>query len=98
MKQKNVLIKYRPLQVDKLKIKVFADDSYGKPRDGGSIIFLSDGTNEAPISLSSHRLKRVARSTLCAETLSVVEALDNAYMISKVAAEIFDKDTTGNVH
>ena len=84
MKQENVLIKYRPLKVDKLKIKVFADASYGNLKDGGSqggsIIFLSDENNEAPISWSSHRLKRVAKSILCAETLFVVKALDNAYL------------------
>ena len=36
-------------------------------------------------------MKRVARSTLCAETLAAVEALDSAYLISAVGAEVFGK-------
>ena len=93
LKQQNVVIRYSPLKLDKLKLVVFSDASYGNLRNGGSqggfIIFLSDGVLSVPISWSSCRLKRVARSTLCAETLAAVEALDSAYLIEKLCCELF---------
>ena len=95
IKGEHVSIEFRPLKLEKLKLVVFCDASYGNLRDGGSqagsLIFLFDGETAVPVSWSSHRLKRVARSTLCAETLAAVEALDSAYLISAVGAEVFGK-------
>ena len=96
IKADDVSVKYAPLKIEDAKLVVFSDASYGNLRDGGSqggsIVFLTDGNAAAPISWSSHRIKRVARSTLCAETLAAVEALDSAYMISKLGGELFDRD------
>ena len=92
MKSETVLIRYKPIDIGKAKLVVFSDASYGNLRDGGSqggsIIFLYDGKFAVPVSWSSHRIKRVARSTLCAETLSAVEALDNAFLLSKIGGEL----------
>ena len=55
-------------------------------------LFLFDGEHAVPLSWSSHKLKRVARSTLCAETLAAVEALDNAYLLSAIVGELINKE------
>ena len=96
IKSEDVEIEFRSLKLDKVRLVVFCDASYGNLRDGGSqggfIIFLFDGETAVPVSWSSHRLRRVARSTLCAETLAAVEALDSAHLLSAIGAEIFGKE------
>ena len=52
------------------------------------MIFASDGFNQAPIAWSSHRLKRVSRSTLTAETLALVDGIDHAIYLSQILSTI----------
>ena len=83
------------MDLSTLNISVYSDASYGNLKDGGSqgghIVFISDSKGTcAPISWSSKKIKRVARSTLGAETLSAVDALDSAYLVAKILTELVD--------
>ena len=79
--------------VEDIKLIVYQDASFGNLSDGGSqggfIIFLCDkNCTCCPISWSSTRIKRVVKSTLAAEILSLGEATDNAYLIANLSCEI----------
>ena len=73
---------------------VYHDASYANLHDGGSqgsyIILLTDNNYKkfAPISWQSKRIKRVVKSTLAAETLSLVEAAEAAFWIQNLYNEI----------
>ena len=95
-----VHIKYPYLDLDSASIVVHSDASYGNLKDGcsqgGHIIFLADQYgNCSPVSWGSKKIKRVVRSTLGAETLSAVDALDSCYLISKLFAEINNLGSCG---
>ena len=96
LKTHKFALKFPKLNLPSSKIIVHCDASYGNLPDsssqGGYIIFLSDKSgNCTPISWASRKLKRVVRSTLAAETLACIEALDNAYLISKIFSEILSE-------
>lgn len=89
------------LHIESLYIKIFADASFNNLPNGGSqggfIVLLSDKFNNiAPIAWSSIKLKRVARSTLAAETLALTDGCDTSFFIASLAKEIiypkFPKD------
>ena len=84
---------FAELDLETIELVVYSDASHANLHDGGSqggfIVFLSDASGKcSPISWGSKRLKRVAKSTLSAETQSAVEALDVAYMLKNVLSEI----------
>ena len=71
---------------------MFADASYNNlpngSSQGGHIVFLSDKSNSScAVSWNSRRIKRVARSTLAAESLAFSEGCDKAYLILELAKE-----------
>ena len=79
-----------------LEMSVFSDASFGNLAGGGSqlgfLIFLNDKQgNAVPISWASKKSKRVARSTLTAETLAAVEAVDTATMCRRVLEDLMDR-------
>ena len=72
---------------------MFHDASFGNLLDGGSqggfIVFLVDKNgNSNPLIWASRRIKRVVKSTLAAETLSLVEAAENAFLLAKFIEEV----------
>ena len=92
LKNNDYSIIYPPLDINSFKIAVFCDASFNNLNDGGSqggnIIFLYDkNKNSAPITWCSRKVKRVVRSTLAAETLAAVDALDSAFLVSKLLSE-----------
>ena len=84
---------YLPLgNASNWRIVSFSDASWGNLPDGGSqgghLIFLVGECGVANlISWQSHRLKRVARSTIAAETLSSVDACDASLLLSSQICE-----------
>ena len=92
LKMNNVTLRYPCLSLKSVRLAVYSDASYGNLKDGNSqgayVIFLCDETGRcSPIAWSSRKVKRVARSSLAAETLAAVEALDEAYLISVLLQE-----------
>lgn len=85
-----------PMNMNQLHLLVFADSSYGNLRNAGSqgayIILLSDLESCSLLSWNSYRLKRVAKSTLSAETLSLGEALDAALLYAQMYGEILNQN------
>ena len=102
IKEANKLIKYikeTPSQLkfpslDSSSVRTigFTDASFNNHDDGGSqgghIIFLTDmHHNSCPIAWRSNRVRRVARSTLAAETLAFADGMDTAQYVSQLADE-----------
>ena len=89
-------IMFRKMDLMSIQLSVFSDASFANLEGGGSqlgyIIFITDkhGTS-APITWASKKAKRVARSTLTAETLSAVEAVDNALCSKTILEETLRK-------
>ena len=87
------MIRVKKLDQTTLRLVVFSDASLGNLEGGSSqlgyIIFLVDATGSgAPISWASKKSKRVARSTLTAETLAASEAIDCAMVIKSTVEEM----------
>ena len=56
------------------------------------MIFLQDSSfNASPVSWSSKKAKRVCRSSLTAETLAAVEAIDGAFVVKEMMEDILHK-------
>ena len=86
-------LKYQYLGDNELSLMVFSDASLGNLKDGGSqggylILLVGDDGMFSPIWWSSRKIKRVVRSTLAAETLSMADAIDVAIFIRTLYAEI----------
>ena len=87
---------YSPLGDPKAwKITCFSDASWGNLPDGGSqggyLIFLvGEGGVANLISWQSRRLRRVARSTIAAETLAAVEGCESSSLLSTQIAEVMN--------
>ena len=77
-----------------LKIVVFTDASLGNINEGtGStgayIVWLMDNTGQCcPIAWNAHKIKRVVRSTLAAETLGLEEGLEASYYYREMLASM----------
>ena len=85
------------MQLSSLEIVAYSDASFGNVKNGGSqggyVVFITDAKNKAcPLCWSSKRLKRVVRSTLAAEALALLEALDSAIFIRQFLSEILHQD------
>ena len=73
---------------------LFTDASYANLENcgsqGGSIVFLQgENGSTVPISWQSKKLKRVVRSTSGAETLALLDGIDNCVLIKTMLQEIF---------
>ena len=97
-KSSRVSIKFPDLDLSTIKVVIYSDASYGNLPDGssqgGHIIFLCDTEGKcAPITWSSTKIKRIARSTLATECLALQEATDAAYLISSLLSEMLYDST-----
>ena len=73
---------------------VFSDASHANlpqgASQGGFIIFLQGSNRKScPLTWKSHKLKRVAKSPLAAETMALVEAAEHAQLMKATIIEIF---------
>ena len=80
-----------------LKLVVYSDASHANLADGvssgrGHVIFLSDGWNCSVLSWASNKINRVVKSTLAAEGLSLLEALEEAIYLRVLISEMLYKD------
>ena len=86
----------KKLDMRHIELTVFSDASFGNLSGGASqlgfVIFLNDAHgNAVPVCWASRKSKRVARSTLTAETLAAIEALDAAMMCQKVLEDLLER-------
>ena len=93
LKASNSEIKINELDLSSVKVTAYSDASFGTLPGGASqlgyIILLRDDNDKiVPITWISKKARRVARSTLSAETLAAVEALDAAFVVKAMVEEI----------
>ena len=95
VKTDEVFIQFPDLgDVSSWKLVVYTDASYANLPDGvssagGNIIFIVGENNRCcPISWCSNKIKRVVKSTIAAEALSLVNGLDNAFYVGCLLSEI----------
>ena len=88
-------IHFPRLDISNTRLIMFSDASYNNLNDGGSqgahLVLLADQNNKScPISWSSNRIKRVARSTLSAETLAFTDGCDNSVFLKNLSRGLYD--------
>ena len=93
VQQQHSYLHFSRLDLSSLQIRVFTDASFNNLPEGGSqeghIVFLADAHNACcPISWASNRAKRVVRSTLATETLSLNDGTDSAFYLSKLLRSV----------
>ena len=86
------------MDLESLQLLLYSDASFnsqpGWGSQGGDIVFLwNKFSKSAPIAWDSIRLKHVARSSLAAETLALMDGCDTAFFIANL---ITDKLTNSN--
>ena len=93
VQQQHSYLHFSKLDLSSTHIRVYTDASFNNLPEGGSqegnIVFLADAHNACcPISWASNRAKRVVRSTLAAETLSLNDGTDSAFYLSKLLRSV----------
>ena len=97
-------IKYQPvcllfpvMDLNDLSINCYGDASLGNLSNGGSqggtFVEMVSGYDSCPIDWKSRRIRRVATSTLTAETLAIVDAIESANYTRSIAEEILYGNT-----
>ena len=86
-----------------MKLQLFTGASFNNLPNGGSqagqIIFLTDDkSNTCPLYWNSSKIKRVVRSTIAAETLSLSEGCDVAMYVNRLVSELLFHDGTVKHH
>ena len=92
LKSNRSFITFSSLHLISAKVTMYSDASFNNPcngaSQGGHIVLLTDQfNNSCPISWKSKKVRRIARSTLAAETLSFSDGSDTAYFINPLAQE-----------
>ena len=93
-KVKNIMgeIVMSELEEENLYWEAFADASFGNIEDGhtqlGYVISLTDGKRRCPIWWKSRKARRVAKSTIEAEALSVGEAIEGLIYFNRLWEEV----------
>ena len=89
--------------IEGMELLLFTDASYANLSDrfssaGGYVIFLK-GKNGSlcPISWGAKKIKRVVKSTLAAEALSLVEGLDACYFVRSILHEMYNVKAGQNI-
>ena len=88
-------IRFPPLEMKSVSLLVHFDSSWNNLPKGGSegayVILLKDNNNSiSPLEWSSTKIRRVARSTVTAETLAMLDACDAVFFLSKIMTEILN--------
>ena len=89
--------------LNQLKLVVFSDASHANLPDGvssagGFIIFLvGDNKRCCPLAWEAKKIRRVVKSTLAAETLALVEALDMALYLGSILSEILHRSNSQRI-
>ena len=89
-----VILTFPQMQnVDECSLATYSDSSYNNLNNGGSqgdfLIFLMDKTGRlSPIMWQSKRICQVIKSTMAAETLALVDALEASFWLPKLFIEI----------
>ena len=89
-----IALQFKKIQLEEGRLRVYADAAYANlPNHGsqcGYIVFLTDsrGQVENPIVWKSIKLERICQSALGAEALSLLKAVDHAFLIQQTFENI----------
>lgn len=96
-KLRDVNLHYPKMNLNNLSVECHADASHGNLKGGGSqggmFIEVRSGDYSCPVEWQSKKLRRAAKSTLAAETIAMVESMENAIYISSLLKEILSSST-----
>ena len=96
VKQRNVTLQFKALDCsDGYTLECYSDASFGNLPGGGSqggyIIFLVDSNGiKCPLTWQSKKVRRVVKSTLAAETLSLLDAAEAGIYMAHMIGEILN--------
>ena len=82
-----------------IQVTTYSDASFNNLPNGGSqgghLVFITDTNgNACPISWSSNKIKRVVRSSLAAETLSLADSISTGTFVTELLKDIFPMSAT----
>ena len=86
------------------KLMVYSDAAYGNLSNSGSqcgyLVFLTDKEEAVlnPVTWKSVRLERVCNSTLAAESLALLKAVDHAIFIQQTIKQLLGMSSTVKIH
>ena len=95
VKAEKTILSFKKLdQIEKMKIIAYNDSSFGNLKNGGSqggfIIYLADDNeNSVPIMWKSHKLRRVVKSAMAAETIIQVDSAESSYWLKIINFDMF---------
>ena len=85
------------MNLKNLSVECYADASHGNLKGGGSqggmYIEVKSGNYSCPVIWQSKRLRRAAKSTLAAETIAMVESMENGIYIRFLLNEMLSNST-----
>ena len=96
VKQRNVTLQFKALDgSDGYSLECYSDASFGNLPGGGSqggfVIFLVDSNGiKCPLTWQSKKVRRVVKSTLAAETLSLLDAAEAGIYMANLIGEILN--------
>lgn len=97
LKNNNLTLTYQNLgKIENLKLVIFSNASFanlpGGGSQGGNLVFLAGENNKCSLlSWQSKKIRRVAKSSLTAETLAMSDAVDNAFFINNLISTLLWK-------
>ena len=103
MQERTVKLVYHKLDINNIKILLFADASLGNlPNEGSArghlvMLWCSRTRKVNVISWQSNKVKRVCHATLDSETLSMIEGLEDAIYVRAVLSELIHNDNRSEV-
>ena len=81
--------------VDKWRLYSFSDASWANLEDGGTqgghLVVIGNpemGNRGAIVTWQSHKLKRIVKSTLAAETMACLDGIDSGFILKKILKEL----------
>ena len=91
-KYNTIFLHFPVMNLNDIAVRCYADASFANLPDGGSqgglYVELVSGDKSAPLFWQSKRLSRTPRSTLSAETISMVDGMETALLAGKLTSEI----------
>ena len=93
LRDENCVVKYPRLSLEDARIVCVSDVAFGNMNDGvascaGQVIFLVESGYCCPLVWRSGKVKRVVKSTLAAEMLSLLEGLEHAHFLQAILFEM----------
>ena len=99
VKQRDVTLQFKALDgSDGYTLECYSDASFGNLPGGGSqggfVIFLADSNGKkCPLTWQSKKVRRVVKSTLAAETLSLLDAAEAGIYMANLIGEVLNLDS-----